>query len=148
MTWQHAHRGVTGLPSCGPLGTFGQWGFLGKNAQNLPGGIHQTKGVRFLAGMAPGDIMCPQLGGRNRLGRAWRDRGFRLDYNASLEPNDREQFGLLSVKERQVPQIERNAPARYSIADAFHRSRKAPLGAGQVLSVLPDMPFDPEPYVP
>ena len=33
-------------------------------------------------------------------------------------------------------------------AETFHRPRKAPLGAGQVLSVLPDMPFDPEHYVP
>jgi hypothetical protein len=28
------------------------------------------------------------------------------------------------------------------------RKKKAPLGAGPVLSVLPDMPFDPEPYIP
>src|SRR6516165_195023 len=79
------------------LGAFGRWGFLGKNAQNLPGGIHQTKGVRFFAGMAPGDIMRPQLSGCDRLGRARQDRGFRLDHNASLEPNDCKQFGLLSA---------------------------------------------------
>ena len=28
------------------------------------------------------------------------------------------------------------------------RKKLAPLGAGQVLSVLPDMPFNPEPYIP
>jgi hypothetical protein len=39
-----------------------------------------------MAGMAPGDIMCPQLGGSDRLGGAWQDGGLRLDQNASLEP--------------------------------------------------------------
>jgi hypothetical protein len=28
------------------------------------------------------------------------------------------------------------------------RKKEAPLGAGQVLGVLPNMPFDPEPYIP
>jgi hypothetical protein len=48
--------------------------------------------------MTPGYITRPQLGGRNRLGGAWQDRSFSLDHNASLEPNDREQFNLLSAK--------------------------------------------------
>jgi hypothetical protein len=67
-------------------------GILGENAHNLPGGVYQTKGVRFLPGMAPGYIMRPQLSGCNRLRGARRDRGFPLDKNASLEPIDCEQF--------------------------------------------------------
>jgi len=94
-------RGGGAARSACHLDAFGRWGFLGKNAQNLAGGIHQTKGVRFFAGMAPGYIMRPQLRGCDRLCGARRDRGFRLDHNASLEPNDCEQFGLLSASERQ-----------------------------------------------
>jgi hypothetical protein len=48
--------------------------------------------------MAPGDIMCPQLSSRDRLGGAWQDRGFRLDHNTSPEPDDCEQFDFLSAK--------------------------------------------------
>jgi hypothetical protein len=83
-------------PAC-RLDDFGHWGFLGKNTQNLSRGVHQTKGIGFFAGMASGDIMRPQLSGCDRLGRARQDRGFRLDHNASLEPNDCKQFGLLSA---------------------------------------------------
>jgi hypothetical protein len=80
------------------LGAFCHWGFLGKNAQNLARGVHQTKSVRFLAGMTSRYIMRPQLSGCDRLGGASQDRGFRLDHNASLKPNDCEQFDLLSAK--------------------------------------------------
>jgi hypothetical protein len=70
-------------------------GILGEIGQNLPGGVHQTKGVRFLPGMAPGYIMRPQLSGCDRLGGARQDRGFPLYKNAFLEPIDCEQFDLL-----------------------------------------------------
>jgi hypothetical protein len=33
------------------LGAVGHWRFLGEKAQNLACGVHQTKGVGFLAGM-------------------------------------------------------------------------------------------------
>jgi hypothetical protein len=72
-------------------------GILGENAQNLAGGVHQTKGVGFLPGMAPGYITRPQLCGCDRIGGARQDRGFPLDKNASLEPIDCEQFDPLSA---------------------------------------------------
>jgi hypothetical protein len=50
--------------------------------------------------MAPGNIMCPQLGGCDSLDGASQDRGFRLDHNSLSEPNDCEQFDLLSAKSR------------------------------------------------
>jgi hypothetical protein len=37
-----------------------------------------------MAGMASGYIMLPQLGGCDRLGIAWQDRGFPLDQNVPL----------------------------------------------------------------
>ena len=42
----------------------------------------------------------------------------------------------------------RNEPFAEGPQDLRADKKKTPLGAGQVLSVLPDMPFDPEPYVP
>ena len=48
--------------------------------------------------MAPGNIMSTQLGGCDSFDGAWQNRSLRLDHNSVLEPNDCEQFDLLSAK--------------------------------------------------
>jgi hypothetical protein len=68
--------------------------------------------------MAPGYIIPPQLSGCDRRGGARQDRCFLLDRNASLEPNDREQLGLLSAENTGSPIIIA-APIKHTPEAAF-----------------------------
>jgi hypothetical protein len=66
-------------------------------AYNCPGRIDQTNAVGFLARVTRRDLTCARLRGCDRLVFARQDAGFPLDRNASPQPIDCEQRGLLPL---------------------------------------------------
>jgi hypothetical protein len=68
-----------------------------KTAYNCPSRIYQTKAVRLSPRVTPGDRTCARLRGCDRLVFARQDGGFPLDRNASAQPVDCEQRGLLPL---------------------------------------------------
>jgi hypothetical protein len=86
-----------------PVGR-GRFGFCrrfqsrtGNMPKIVPVASVKTKAVGFLPGVAPGHIMCASLGGCDRLVFGCQDTGFPLDKNASPQPIDCEQRGLLPL---------------------------------------------------
>jgi hypothetical protein len=68
-----------------------------KTAYNCPGRIDQTKAVGFLAWVTCGDDICSRSSSRDCVFCVGQDRGFPLDRNASAQPIDCEQRGLLPL---------------------------------------------------
>ena len=68
-----------------------------KTAYNSSGRIDQTKAVGFVAWVARRDLTCTRLGSRDCVFCVGQDRGFPLDRNASAQPIDCKQRGLLAL---------------------------------------------------
>jgi hypothetical protein len=85
-----------------------------KTAYNCPGCIYQTKAIGFLAWVTCGDDICSRSRSRDCVFCVGQDRGFPLDRNASPQPVDREQRGLLRqrLRKRNHNRCRNNAHAK------------------------------------